>query len=74
MLQELFSFSQTIQIQNATMTLICMNTSADYAGGGKNPGSVYQPKSEEEAIFNSLEKHTLRGRLLMRALHYSGGF
>lgn len=53
-----FPFSQTIQIQNATMTLICINTSADYAGG-KKPGSVYQPKSKE-AIFNSLEKHTLR--------------
>lgn len=53
-----FPFSQTIQIQNATMTLICINTSADYAGGKKS-SSVYQPKSKE-AIFNSLEKHTLR--------------
>lgn len=37
------------------MALICINPDADYAANS----SVYQPESKE-AIFNSLEKHTLR--------------
>lgn len=36
------------------MALICINPYADYAANS----SVYQPGSKE-AIFNSLEKHTL---------------
>lgn len=41
-------------ILNLTMALICINPYADYAANS----SVYQPGSKE-AIFNSLEKHTL---------------
>lgn len=37
------------------MVLICINPYADYAANS----SVYQPESKE-AIFNSLEKHTLQ--------------
>lgn len=37
------------------MALIYINPYADYAANS----SVYQPESKE-AIFNSLEKHTLR--------------
>lgn len=53
------------------MTLICINTYADYAGGVRGervgePSSVYQPKSKE-AIFNSLEKHTLQEDFECRA-------
>jgi len=43
------------------MALICINLYADYAANS----SVYQPESKE-AIFNSLEKHTLREDVQLR--------
>lgn len=46
------------------MALICINLYADYAANS----SVYQPESKE-AIFNSLEKHTLREEDFQRRLY-----
>lgn len=49
-----FHFQLLSEFLNITMVFICINPHADYAANG----SVYQPESKE-AIFNSLEKHTL---------------
>lgn len=50
----LFYFLTIMGIFNKANAFIFLNPDADYAAGG----CVYQPESKE-AIFNSLEKHTL---------------
>ena len=52
---KVFHFQPLSEFLNSTTALICINPYADYAANS----SVYQPESKE-AIFNSLEKHTLR--------------